>query len=171
MLWSNQLNRTNTVKDFRRGSSWSRCVTAKSQIITDLRSLIKSVNTSGHCRYHLGIHKELARSTLSYANNHRSAGIFEKLFYALRNTLDRSGRKKLRKNFYAIDATEISLNIHDFPWALFRSTIGGIKMHTKYDINGSVPDYLFMTNTKEHENHTLSEMQLSKGDTAAFDKG
>ena len=72
---------------------------------------------------------------------------------------------------YAIDATEISLHIRDFPWALFRSTIGGIKMHTKYDINGSVPDYLFMTNAKEHENHTLSEMQLSEGDTAAFDKG
>jgi hypothetical protein len=88
----------------------------------------------------LGIHKELARSTLSYANNHRYAEIFEKLFYALRNTLDRSGRKKLRKDFYAIDATEISLHIHDFPWALFRSTISGIKIHTKYDINGSVPD-------------------------------
>ena len=46
--------------------------------------------------------------------------------------------RNLRKDFYAIDATEISLNIHDFPWVLFRSTIGGIKMHTKYDINGSV---------------------------------
>ena len=28
-----------------------------------------------------------------------------------------------------------------------------------------------MTNAKEHENHTLSEMPLSEGDTAAFDKG
>ena len=62
---------------------------------------------------------------------------------------------------YAIDAAEISLHIRDFPRALFRSTIGGIKMHTKYDINNSVPDYLFMTNAKEHENHTLSEMQLT----------
>ena len=149
MRWLNQPNQTNTVKDFRRGSSWSRCVTPKLQTITDLRSLIKSLNASGSCRYHLGIHKELARSTLSYANNHRSAEIFEKLFYALRNTLDRSGRKKLRKDFYAIDATEISLHIRDFPWALFRSTISGIKIHTKYDINGSVPDYLFMTNAKE----------------------
>ncbi|MGI5075614.1 IS4 family transposase [Treponema vincentii] len=132
---------------------------------------MKSLNTSGSCRYHLGIHKELARSTLSYANNHRSCEVFERLFYALRNTLNKGGRKKLRKNLYAIDATEISLNIHDFPWALFRSTIGGIKMHTKYDINNSVPDYLFMTNAKEHENHTLSEMPLSERDTAAFDKG
>jgi ISGsu1, transposase len=28
-----------------------------------------------------------------------------------------------------------------------------------------------MTNAKEHENHTLSEMPLSEGDTAVFDKG
>ena len=89
MLWSNQPNRTNTAKAFRPGSSWSRCITPKLQTITDLRSLIKSLNASGHYRYHLGIHKELARSTLSYANNYRSAEIFEKLFYALRNTLDR----------------------------------------------------------------------------------
>ena len=69
------------------------------QTITDLRSLIDSLNTSGHCRYHLGIHKELVRSTLSYANNHRCAEIFEKLFYSLRDTLDRSGQKKLQKKF------------------------------------------------------------------------
>ena len=80
-------------------------------------------------------------------------------------------KRNFRKDFYAIDATEISLHIRDFPWALFRSAIGGIKMHTKYDINNSVPDYLFMTNAKEHENHTLNEMQLIVGETAAFDKG
>ena len=136
-----------------------------------LRSLTNSLNASGSCRYHLGIHKDLARSTLSYANNHRSCEVFEKLFYALHETLNKGGRKKLRKNFYAIDATEITLNIRDFPWAFFRSTTSGIKIHLKYDINSTVPDYLFMTNAKEHENHTLKDMQLIKDDTAAFDKG
>ena len=135
-----------------------------------LSSLTNSLNASGSCRYHLGIHKDLARSTLSYANNHRSCEVFEKLFYALHETLDKGGRKKLRKNFYAIDATEITLNIRDFPWALFHSAIGGIKIHLKYDINNSVPDYLFMTNANEHENHTLNDMQFIKDDTAAFKK-
>ena len=136
-----------------------------------LRSLTNSVNASGCCRYHLGIYKDIVRSTLSYANNHRSPEVFKKLFYSLRDTLDRSARKKLRKDFYAIDATEISVNINDFPWATFRSTIGGIKINMKYDINNSVPDYLFMTNAKEHENHTLNDMQLITGDSAAFDRG
>ena len=155
-------------------STWQQLVTmCYAQIANPhgLRSLIDSVNASGSCRYHLGIHKDLVRSTLSYANNHRSPEVFKKLFYSLRDTLNRSGRKKFRKDFYAIDATEITLNINDFPWARFRSTIGGIKINLKYDINNSVPDYLFMTNANKHENHTLNDMHLSKGETAAFDKG
>ena len=68
-------------------------------------------------------------------------------------TLDRSGRKLFRKHFYAADATEISLNINDFPWASFRSTMSGIKINMKYDINNSVLDYAFITNAVEHENN------------------
>ena len=74
--------------------------------------------------------------------------------------------RNYEKNFYAIDSTEISLNLRDFPWTLFRSTIGGIKIHLKYDINNNVPDYLFMTNANKHENYTLKDMQLITGDSA-----
>jgi hypothetical protein len=69
--------------------------------------------------------------------------------------LDRGGRKKFRKDFFAVDAMEISLSMNDFPWAEFRGTKSGVKINMKYDINNSVPDYLFMTNAKEHENNTL----------------
>lgn len=37
-----------------------------------LRSLEKSLNSNRTCLYHLGIHKDLKRSTISYANNNRS---------------------------------------------------------------------------------------------------
>lgn len=136
-----------------------------------LRSLENSLNSNRTCLYHLGIPRKVARSTISYANNNRTDQIFEKLFYEILVTLDRGGRKKFRKDFFAIDATEISLNMKDFPWAEYKSTVGGVKIHLKYDINNSVPDYLFITNAKEHENNTLSDMRLKKGDTATFDKG
>ena len=83
---------TQSDKYCKKFSTWQQLVTmcyAKIANHNGPRSLINSLNASGHCRYHLGIHKELTRSTLSYANNYRSAEIFEKLFYALRNTLDR----------------------------------------------------------------------------------
>ena len=63
-------------------------------------------------------------------------------FYSLSSALDRNGRKKFRKDFYGIDATELSLNLHDFPWAVFRSTKSGVKIHLTYDINNSLPKYL-----------------------------
>ena len=91
--------------------------------------------------------------------------------YKILGTLDRGGRKKFRKDFFAVAATEISLSINDFPWAEFRSTKGGVKINMKYDINNSVPDYLFITNAKEHENNTLDKMRLKRGDTVAIDKG
>ena len=63
-------------------------------------------------------------------------------FYSLSSALDRNGRKKFRKDFYGIDAIELSLNLHDFPWAVFRSTKSGVKIHLTYDINNSLPKYL-----------------------------
>lgn len=136
-----------------------------------LRSLENLLNSNHSCLYHLGIYKELKRSTISYANNNRSCELFEKLFYSILETLNPCEQKKFRKDFYAVDATEISLNMHDFPWAEFRSTMGGVKVNMKYDINNRVPAYLFITNAKEHENNTLKDMNLKKGNTVAFDKG
>src|SRR5574344_1456985 len=61
--------------------------------------------------------------------------------------------------------------MHDFPWAEFRSTKSGVKIHVKYDIGESIPEYLFVTNAEEHENSTLGRMLLGSGDIVPFDKG
>ena len=155
-------------------TAWQQFVTmsyAQLASPNGLRSLENSLNSNHSCLYHLGIYKDLKRSTISYANNNRSCELFEKFFYSILETLTPCEQKKFRKDFYAVDATEISLNMHDFPWAEFRSTMSGVKVNMKYDINNSVPAYLFMTNAREHENNTLKDMKLKKGDTVAFDKG
>lgn len=136
-----------------------------------LRSLADSLNSNRTSLYQLGISKDVKRSTISYANSTRNPEVFERLFYKILGTLDRGGRKKFRKDFFAVDATEISLSMNAFPWAEFRSTKSGVKINMKYDINNSVPDYLFMTNAKEHENNTLDKMRLKRGYTVAIDKG
>lgn len=93
------------------------------------------------------------------------------MYYQLSSTLERGARKVTEKKLYAIDATTIGLSLNDFPWAKFRSTKSGVKIHVKYDVGESVPEYLFITNAEEHENNTLGKMNLQKGDTVAFDKG
>lgn len=165
---------TNADKACKGFTAWQQFVSmsyAQLACPNGLRSLESSLNSNRTCLYHLGLAKGVRRSTISYANNHRASDVFERFFYEMLGTLDRSGRRKFRKDFYAIDATEISLNLHDFPWATFRSTVGGVKIHLKYDINYSIPDYLFITNADRHENDTLTSMRLKRGDTAAFDKG
>lgn len=165
---------TNADKSCKGFTAWQQFVSmsyAQLACPNGLRSLESSLNSNRTCLYHLGVPNEVRRSTISYANTNRKSDVFERFFYEILGTLDRGGRKKFRKDFYAIDATEISLNLHDFSWATFRSTMGGVKIHLKYDINNSVPDYLFITNANEHENDTLKDMRLKKGDTAAFDKG
>ena len=155
-------------------SAWQQFVTmAYAQIANPhgLRSLENSLNANKTCLYHLGVKKDVKRATISYANNARKPEVFEKLFYSLSSALDRNGRKKFRKDFYGIDATELSLNLHNFPWATFRSTKSGVKIHLTYDINNRLPKYLFITNANEHENNTLKKMNIAKGCTVTFDKG
>ncbi len=41
----------------------------------------------------------------------------------------------------------------------------------KYDVDNSIPEYLFITNANEHENNTIKDMKLKKGDIVTFDKG
>jgi len=46
-----------------------------------------------------------------------------------------------------------------------------VKIHVKYDVGESIPEYLFVTNAEEHENSTLEKMGLKTGDIVTFDKG
>ena len=172
--FENLVKNTGADKHCKGFTAWQQFVTmsyAQLASPNGLRSLENSLNSNRTSLYHLGIHKELKRSTISYANNNRSCVLFERLFYRILGTLSPCERRKFRKDFYAVDATEISLNMHDFPWAEFRSTMSGVKINMKYDINNSAPAYLFITNAKNHENNTLKDMKLKSGDTVAFDKG
>ncbi|MGN0729747.1 DUF4372 domain-containing protein [Treponema sp.] len=53
-----------------------------------LRSLENSLDSNHSSLYHLGIQKDLKRSTISYANNNRSCVLFEKLFYSILDSSD-----------------------------------------------------------------------------------
>jgi hypothetical protein len=136
-----------------------------------LRSIENALNSQTNSFYHLGLDKEVKRSTISYVNKKRSPDFFEALYYQLHPELPSGTRKAAVKKLYAVDATTIGLCMKDFPWAKFRSTKSGVKVHVKYDIDEAVPEYLFITNADKHENNTLKEMKLKKGDTATFDKG
>ena len=158
-------------KDF---SSWKQfAVMAFAQITgqNGLRSIENALNSQMASFYHLGLSSAVKRSTISYANKIHSPDFFEALYYQLFSGLDRGARKVTEKKLYAVDATTIGLCMNDFPWAKFRSTKSGVKIHVKYDVGESVPEYLFVTNAEEHENNTLGKMKLKKDFIVTFDRG
>ena len=76
---------------------------------------------------HLGIDVAPNKSTLSYANKHRPAKLFEDLFYtALGRFRDEKGlglrkqRFRFKNKLLSLDSTTISLCLEMFPWAKFR---------------------------------------------------
>lgn len=167
----NSMNHDKFCKGF---TTWHQFVVMSFAQITrqnGLRSIENALNDQKQSFYHLGLKKEIKRSTISYANKTQTPNFFEALYYQLFSTLTRGAQKYATKKLYAVDATTIGLNVKDFPWAQFRSTKSGVKIHVQYDIEESTPQYLFVTNASEHENKTLGEMKLKKHDIVTFDRG
>ncbi len=48
---------------------------------------------------------------------------------------------ELDNTIYALDSTTIDLSLTLFPWADFRQTKAGIKMHTRIDLRGPIADH------------------------------
>ena len=84
---------------------------------------------------HLGIAKAPSRSTLSYANQHRPAALFEELFWtALGRFREQQGlgsRKhkfRIKNKLLSLDSTTLSLCLTMFPWAQFRRAKAASKL-------------------------------------------
>jgi hypothetical protein len=84
--------------------------------------------------HHVGIQTEIAKSTLADANEKRDWRIycdFAQVLIGQARTLfaDDDFRLQLDETVYALDASTIDLCRSVFPWARFRSTKSGIKVH------------------------------------------
>lgn len=115
------------------------------------------------------------RSTLAYANEHRSWELFEKVFYGLlaRCQGEFVGKTKFRfKNkLLSFDATVIELCASLFDWAKFRRTKGAVKLHLLLDHEGYLPQYAHITEGRSHEVNILRRLAFSPGAVVVIDRG
>ncbi|WP_080904733.1 DUF4372 domain-containing protein [Parabacteroides sp. Marseille-P3160] len=94
-----------------------------------LRNLIITLGTHRSQCYHLGMDKNVSKSSLARANQNRDYLIFEEFAYFLVNE---AGQKratdifKLGGNIYAFDSTTIDLCLNVFWRAKFRKKKGGV---------------------------------------------
>ncbi len=60
-------------------------------------------------------------------------------------------RFRFKNKLCSLDATVVSLCLTLFPWASFRRTRAGLKLHTLLDHNGYLPAFVAITPAREHE--------------------
>ena len=125
---------------------------------------------------HLGMKQAPARSTLSYANAHRSWKVFKDIFYHMlgkcRNSAFIKGQKlRFRNPLRSIDATVIPLCLETFDWARYRRTKGAVKLHLMLDHAGHLPCWAHLTPGKVHEVNIAKTMSFPAGTVIAMDRG
>lgn len=139
-----------------------------------LRDLIVALEAHrGKC-YFLGMGMHITRSNLAKANESRDYRIFEDFAYHM---IDEARRKrvtdifKLEGNVYAFDSTTIDLCLSVFEWARFRTTKGGIKVHTMYDVETQVPAFVHITPAAVHDVKAMDVIPYEPGSFYIFDRG
>jgi len=130
--------------------------------------------------YHLGFRaRSIARSTVADANERRDWRIYADLAQSLvvqarRLYVDEPlGLEELderERTVYALDATTIDLCLSVFPWARFRTTKGGIKVHTLLDLRGSIPVFVWVTDAKFGDVRILDVLVPEPGSIYLFDR-
>jgi hypothetical protein len=127
---------------------------------------------------HVGIVRAPCRSTLSYANEHRPAALFEDLFFtALARFREQQGlgtRKhkfRFKNKLLSLDSTTISLCLTMFPWAKFRRAKGGVKAHVLLDHDDYLPAYVLLTDAKRSDVKLADSFRLNVGSIVAIDRG
>ena len=120
--------------------------------------------------------KPLQKSNLSKANNNRDYRIFEEFAYkVVAEARDCRAEDifKLGGNVYAFDSTTIELCLETFKWALFRKNQrkGGIKMHTLYDIETSIPTFFHITEARVHDTKAMDAIPYEENSFYIFDRG
>lgn len=138
-----------------------------------LRGVEAGMATQETHLYHLGV-RSVRRSTLSYANTHRTHEVFKSVFETMLTKVSSKapGHKfRFKNDLYSFDATTIDLCLGLHDWAKFRKTKGGIKVQVKLNHSGYVPEFLTVTEAKRHEVKELPKLKLRSGDVVVFDRG
>lgn len=123
---------------------------------------------------HLGLGAAPKRSTLSYANAHRPAALFEDVFHWLLGRCEglAAPRKfRFKNKLYSLDASVIDLCLSVFDWARFRRAKGAVKLHLLLDHDGYLPAYCVITDGKAHEIRVARSLELPPGAIVAMDRG
>ena len=140
-----------------------------------LRDTVLCLQAMENKLHHSGIQCNVAKSTLADANEKRNWRIycdFAQVLIGKARKLyaDDDFGLQLDETVYALDASTIDLCRSVFPWARFRSTKSGIKVHTLLDLKGNNPSFISITDAKVHDVNILDDLFPEPGSIYVMDR-
>jgi hypothetical protein len=172
------VRKTKAERHARGFSSWTQFVAMLFCQLGRAHSLREICGGLASCEgklTHLGI-KAPSRSTLAYANEHRSWELYQLIFFDLLDQcrLQASNHKRkfrFKNKLMSIDSTTIDLCIKVFDWARFRRTKGAVKLHLVLDHDGYLPSYAHITEGKVSDVKVAHMMRFDPGTIVVDDRG
>ncbi|MGO9009888.1 MAG: IS4 family transposase [Bryobacteraceae bacterium] len=139
-----------------------------------LREIIGGLASSEGKLKHLGVAKPPKRSTLAYANEHRSwelyQTVFEQVLAKCRGAMGGRTKFHFHNKLVSLDATSIDLCTSLFDWAQYKRTKGAVKLHLMLDHEGYLPCFAVMTDGKVHEIQIARQLSLQPGTILVVDR-
>lgn len=141
-----------------------------------LRDIATCLNARPSNLHHLGFSQPVAKSTLTDANEQRDCRLWEDLAKGLMRKARAlyAGEDlglDLANTINALDSTTINLSLTLFPWADFRQTKAGIRMHTQIDLRGPNPTCIHITGARQHDVSWLDSQIFEAGSFYLMDRG
>lgn len=128
---------------------------------------------------HLGLDQSPSRSTLSYANAHRPASVYEELFWTCLDRFRKGGklgcdtktrRFRFKSPLLSLDSTTITLCAEVFPWARFRREKGGVKLHVLLNHSDYMPQFVVITEAYRNDCPIARQMPIKAGSIVVVDR-
>ena len=163
----------------RQLSCWEQFLALAFAQLTHRESLRDiEVSLAAHRRklYHSGFHSLVKRSTLADADESRDWRIYSDFAQSLIQIArplyaETDLGLQLQGALYALDATTVDLCLSLFPWARFRRTKGGIKLHTMIDVQSAIPVFIDITHAKISDVKALDQIIPEPGSYMVMDRG
>ncbi len=137
---------------------------------SSLRDIVEFIKFQPNQQYHLGIKKDIARSTLAKANETRDWRIYRDLFFDLINTVNSKSFNEAKDIIKIIDSTPIILNLNQHDWAGKCRTFNGLKAHVLYDATEGLPTYFSFTNANVSDIKEARKFKIEKNCTYVVDR-
>jgi hypothetical protein len=126
---------------------------------------------------HLRMTDAPTKSSISYANKHRSWEFFRDIFYATQTHIEsvlkfEKKKFKFKNPLYSLDSSTISLCHSLFNWATYKCTKGAIKLHVVLNHITNLPQWALISNGNVHDVKITSQLlNFAKDSIICMDRG